>query len=263
MNRRDFLIGGVSLAGLAGCAAGFGGQEGFSAGAVSVPDLAPYGTLLVYYAPFIGDFTVSGQSVATWRDRSGNTNNASESTNRPTLMRRSLRKSPAPDFDGTNDTLAAGTAFTQTQLSIFCVVQIHTVPGFECDILTARASGTAGWSLGFTSGKLVRARNYNAATSNNADIDLSTSFSADKWFLIEAHFGASSYFSVANGNESSVRSDTFDVSTQPLTMALPINGSGASALDGQIGLVAVYNAQLSSANRAAVRNILRERYQIY
>lgn len=261
MNRRGFLIG-AGLTGLSGCAAKFA-PSGFGQYPVSVPDLAPYGTLLTYYAPYAGDFTVANQQVATWRDRSGNANNLTEATNRPAFLAHKFRKSVALDFDGTNDTLAAGTAFAGTQFSIFAVVNVHTVPGSESDILSTRIASNKGWSLGFNSSSQTVARNFNSVGTNSATATCGCTFQTDKWFLIEAHYGASSYFATENGLEGSTRSDTIDASTTALTIATAIGSSGATPFDGMIGLIAIFSGQLSSTNRAKVRNVLNQRYRIY
>ena len=80
--------------------------------------------------------TVSG-AVSQWNDKSGNSRNAAETTNRPALTSNALNGKNVVPFDGINDLLTINSSFlATTNLLIICVAKENS--GGEGGILTSK-----------------------------------------------------------------------------------------------------------------------------
>lgn len=238
-------------------AEGFRKMEGFSSSRGPL-DLSVYGPLLVYYAPTLPDFYVSGAGISKWKDRSGNANDATQATTslRPNLVLGTLHNFPAAEFDGSDDGLQAGTAISVTQLSVFVVFRTHTVPPAQAPLITTYSGGIAGFTVLVNQNSNIGAQVHNAG--GGPGIGAPGTYNTMVWSLAEGHFGPTTYFAALNGAEGSTDTNTFDASAVAPKLAF-----GDGVFDGDIALVAVFDGQLDATGRANVRSAINNYFHLY
>lgn len=192
-----------------------------------------------------------GDSVTTWTDSSGNSNDATQSTaaNKPTYKTSIINSKPVVRFDGSNDILSLGTNITATGATIISVA--NNTDGASCTrtlfnayaISLYTCLNNTQWSVyasqSVTSGSQLDSTHsvLSAVIRSFNDIDL-----------------------VTNGSSVNKTNGT----------GWPSRGSSAVGADptnvqnhaGDIAELIVYNSALSTTNRSRLENYLRDKYAI-
>ncbi len=200
--------------------------------------------------------------VTTWADASASGNDATQTTaaNKPTYRSNVVNGKPAVRFDGANDFLQFADVFSLLSAGeIFIVVKIDADP-------PGAAAQTGLWTLGsdtqnthfpFTDGTIYDQFGTTVRKATADPTPLLTSFRL---------YNVSS----ASGNWTSRLNSSQIFTTATNTVGFttaPVLGAGVGGatyfLDGDIAEVILYDAALSSGNRANVESYLNSKYALY
>jgi hypothetical protein len=203
-------------------------------------------------------------TVDTWKDYSGNDNDATQATaaSQPVAIANSVNYNPAFDFDGTDDYMdfATNAGISGTNLFTVASVQVRAVLGGN-DIILAQQGAVAN---AFYNGYAAAAPNkYGIGSSNNGFIQSTGTYTTANFpYMSAATRSTANLFSLyTNGSAdgSSTMAYTF------LTNNLRLGNRATSAdlaFDGNINEVVVYNRTLSAAELRQVNSYLALKYGI-
>jgi hypothetical protein len=125
--------------------------------------------------------TVSG-AVSQWNDKSGNSRNAAEATNRPALTSNALNSKNVVTFDGINDQLTINSSFlATTNLLIVCVAKDNN--GGQGAVITSKNPlYDRSPNLGVTTGRTFE---FDPGIGNGAeDFFLSSAITGASWRIV-------------------------------------------------------------------------------
>lgn len=199
-----------------------------------------------------------GQTVATWTDASGNTNHATESTNKPTYKTNIVNGKSVIRFDGTNDKLdLTSTITTSGDYSIFAVVQAST----DMFILST-SSGTPynEQVIRLYEGGTRKIYTFWSHDGGEQSASSSTLSSASGDFvLIEIRRSGSTVSFFENGNAKSTGTIP-STNNWSINRLMCVTNSVFSA--GDIGSVLVYTSDVGSTDAASIRSYLGSKYAL-
>jgi hypothetical protein len=202
--------------------------------------------------------TVSSGSVSQWRDKSGNSHNASQGVglNQPDYIASGLNGKPVVRFDGTNHFLAGNQAAIGTNpVTVFFVGK--TGGTSTSNYIVFLGISGAGTAIFFSGDRAVRFGNGNRvwntaplttatlATYRNTSAQYDTFQSWDKGSLL---------------TPSSTSSGTNSYNISSTLFGLGGSSFGANLLAGDIGEVLVYTRSLSDAERERVEAALLRKW---
>ncbi|HEY9714765.1 MAG TPA: LamG-like jellyroll fold domain-containing protein [Chroococcales cyanobacterium] len=239
--------------------------------AASVPQ--PASNLLAWYRSDVGVVSSAG-AVSTWKDQSGNSLDATQSTgaNKPTLSTGQINNSvlPALTFNGTSQYLSVPTDFSNMTAgaSMFVVFK----PTSATATCTACAFGNAANSDAIFAQAIAKNASlsvYNSSTSSSVTTT-GTPLSTTAYQLLEETFqpGASAGTGIGtiyvNGVQK-VQSTTMVQNMNNVSRTQNFLGCSigvSNYFQGGIAEVLVYNAPLSSTQRHALESYVFSKYGI-
>jgi len=177
-----------------------------------------------------GTITESGGLVSEWRDKSGNSRNAEELTNKPTLTSGGLNSKNVITFDGINDKMVISSAFLNSlELLIVCIVKENN-SGFGGVITSKRAGSDTEPAINITS---TRTYIYDAGTAGIAQ----SITSGENWSIVAGQSTSStSQKIVINGTVESALSQANTIGTLAETTELGRYRTGGDLNYGAIDL---------------------------
>lgn len=192
-----------------------------------------------------------GDAVGTWTDSSGQGNNATESTNKPTYKTNIQNGKPAVQFDATDDGMVTSCALPEPY-TIFLVEKP----------VTTNSTGNLRRTIQSTSGNSLIAvgRTANALTCYLNGIVSSYSPNDTNCHLSVLR---------NTGTVSTYWIDTTDRTTDSTkhaafsNVALGIRGAFAEPANSNVLEVIAYDSALSTADRQSVETYLNDKYAIY
>jgi hypothetical protein len=208
----------------------------------------------------------SNSGVSGWSDQSAAASHASQSviTNRPSVVWNQINGKPVVKFDGASDYLqTVPVSWTGNDYTYFFVWKKDGTPKSTHTVLSRASTFTsAGNNFSFTSAS-GSATGKNDAVGSNADASTTNKFST-----------AFNYVSVTRQNSTAKGTKVFingvidgqsGTSTSSVLVGTSypffIGGWNTTRANASLAEVLVYNRNLSSIERGAVEQYLRDRYQ--
>jgi len=249
------------------------GDQGLLAPKVSPPPSIT-STAAVWWA---GDLTLAdGDPVGTWTDRVGSRGITSSGSARPTYRASSIGSRPAVDFDGSNDVLRFAAADPVSAALSGCVVAVVSMdaPTVNGAIWSSVDEGTGllSYLVGvtqLTGGRLriIQANNGAGADDVRGATVLSTGAQVLEWSSTGTAYGlrvnntGESLTVTGGGNTGDWFGDTSLRDSFALG-ALHVGTTPANFFDGRIAYLGVFDAELSSGDRAALYGWISSQYGI-
>ncbi len=205
------------------------------------------------------------QTVQQWNDLSGNTRNASELTNKPTLRTNIVNGFPVIRYDNTDRLLSTGLT-TANSASVYVVAQYTSLPPSNPGLIQGSPSG-----LGFDTGPTNKCLGMwvnSAGTpwgrivqTNNTQVNIPqvTGLSVSTFFTLSNIISSSSLTVNQYVNNTISGSIAYDGTLKSWT-DFGIGRQGTETWNGDISEVIVYNVDLNMAQRALVSNYLAAKY---
>lgn len=204
-----------------------------------------------------------GGAVATWTDKSGNGNHATQATgaNQPTLQLGVIGGRPAVRFDGTNDfmSVADSATYKSGEVTVFLVAQ---VTGTAADMIAVcyphdvtHTSPFYRWAIDFSGTftiKLIVASDVESFVSDFGTRQLMRGYTYHSDYRAWYRDGVSQH-------ELAAGPPTI---TYPNAVGLRIGGDavGGNPFQGDIAAILIYDRHLDFDERAAVEEMLSEKY---
>jgi hypothetical protein len=206
--------------------------------------------------------TFSGAAVATWYDQSGNSKNATQTTddNQPLISEDGSLLTAGLKFDGTDDFLATGqSVITQSNAGSFSYFAVSTIATDEGGYLLGSAGN------GSNVGSSIYAQNdskFSLSSGFNLLRDNITRSSGEN-LLSACYTGGRANFRV-DGGGTSVTAGTFDFNANAnFTIANRENGSSAATfLAGSTKEIIAYDSDQTN-NRFKIESSINNHYGLY
>lgn len=205
-----------------------------------------------------------GDSITTWSDESGNSNDATQSTaaNKPTYQTNEVNSKPAVRFDGSNDDFVLDNQlFTSDDFTIFTVIKGGSQN--NKGIITQWASGSSG-RMGLTVSDLSDNKLNLFHVTGSAYNGYSNSVVFNSTWTITAT--TCSNGTISHWINSSSDGSTSTTSFAPAATSTYIGSYGpvgGAWFSGDIAELIVYNKVLTSDERENVENYLNNKYSTY
>lgn len=205
------------------------------------------------------------QTVQQWNDLSGNTRNASELTNKPTLRTNIVNGFPVIRYDNTDRLLSTGLT-TANSASVYVVAQYTSLPPSNPGLIQGSPSG-----LGFDTGPTNKCLGMwvnstgtpwgRIVQTNNTQVNIPqvTGLSVSTFFTLSNIISSSSLTVNQYVNNTISGSIAYDGTLKSWT-DFGIGRQGTETWNGDISEVIVYNVDLNMAQRAIVSNYLAAKY---
>ncbi len=201
----------------------------------------------------------SGGKVSEWFDKSGNSNNATQSTSadEPSYQASVINSKPALSFDGTSTYLAlpsaASLGLQNSDYEMFIVAKSSS------SSLQFVEGGTAGnYELQLNGSSGAR---FIPAGSNYLDEGNSNDYTNGLAHIFELKASSSEGIIRVDGSAGGyVLSNT--QSSDAGNLVIGRRGDGSYFFNGDIAEIIIYNANLTSSQRLAVANYLSQKYNI-
>lgn len=203
-----------------------------------------------------------GDSVTTWNDSSGLSNNAAQGTaaNKPVYKTNIRNGNPVVRFDGSNDFLLTPSISIGT-FTAFAVFKATTSsPVYEQGISTGSASGFHLWTgittMRVNKSTVASAKNHSGgatwATDGAWRMTSQTYNGTHATFLLWVNGSAAttSDVTIANPGTAAINSPIY----------LGMRGGATNALNGDLAEIILYDSSLSTANRQSVEAYLNQKY---
>ena len=233
-----------------------------------ITNQAPGGIIANLYTWYRADKGVTtATGISQWNDQSVSLKNAAQATaaNQPAYNTATglINFNPAGAFDGTNDVLS-NTAISHTGATngeeIFAVVLPNNATGLRNVLGLGNATAGQGTELRFN-GNILQ---YASKAAGTIQVIANTVATNGRIQLANANRNAAGAASLLL-NGTSVATGT--ISQQPANTALNIGARRNAAtpdqfFNGQVAEVAIYNSQLSAADREKVASYLAIKYGI-
>ena len=200
-----------------------------------------------------------GDPISQWNDESANADHAVQATGskQPIYKTGILNGHPVVRFDGSNDYLTLSNNLDATSsVGHFFAVAIHNGTGVA-NILSNRvdSSGTGGWNFGYETPATPRYAHNGIGNITYA--------ATDQFNIIEAQRnGTTSSVIGVNGSLGSSSALNYTVAGSSATKLGVLDTDGNRALNGDIAEIVIYASLLSSADRLALIQHLKEKYAI-
>jgi len=221
-------------------------------------------------------YTASSNRVSDWLDKSGNGRTVSQTTtnNQPTLTE-SAADTPGSTvavingrqglfYDGLNDRLTSQATYTTTHArTIFCVVRT-----------TSTSPNRASWSLGATSGSVVRLTSLEGSPTSGSKLIATDGAGGNPATTADrdstaAHISCHSQSSARvlryflNGTSLALTSATLSLQTNFAGLTVGARSDGIDInLPGIIGELLFYDREISTEERNAITRYLGARWGI-
>lgn len=207
-----------------------------------------------------------GTAVASWADKSGNGNAATQAADslKPLLKWSIISGKPVVRFDGTNDMLTGSLSISGGNTTAFVVVAVNSGTPSYGRILNCGTVGTADQNnaasgihfLRESTNATVRGFRNNAAMDGNA-------ISYATFTVLSSRYNGSTHALWKDGAAGSLgpiaSTGSFSATAYRISENLLEDGS---VLNGDVAEVIIYNASLSDADRQAVEDYLGAKYGI-
>lgn len=194
-----------------------------------------------------------GDPVGYWKDKSGNSKNATQSTaaNRPTLKTSIQNSKNILRFDGSNDGLAGSdTGFSTTTSTVFIVCKSAIAGNDNYPIMFGTDASTQ--LVGLTTyNNQMQITQYGASTY--------VAFTTNAWNLVYFTKSSNSWTMNLNGTSASTTMTTSTVLSG--NYGVGFNKSGNRAFfNGDIAEILIYNSVLSTAQLQQVQTYLNQKW---
>ncbi|MGB4971514.1 MAG: T9SS type A sorting domain-containing protein, partial [Cyclobacteriaceae bacterium] len=207
----------------------------------------------------------NNQQVQQWNDQSGNSRNATELTNKPTLINNVVNGFPSLRFDNNDRLLSAGVT-TGNSASVFVVAQYSSLPSSNPGLIQGAPSGlgfsTAGSDkcigMWVSSGGNPWGR---GVQSNNAAVNISqvTNMPIGTFRTILNLYNAGASL-ISQYIDNSVSGSVGYNGTLKSWTDFGIGRQGTESWSGDIAEVIAYNTALNAVQRIIISNYLSAKY---
>jgi hypothetical protein len=233
-----------------------------------LPPVSGYKLWLDGKDPAVFSFS-SGAVVSQWRDKSGNSYNFDQSivANQPTRATDGL-----VDFDGSNDTLVAGSKFMDNlhnggSNTLFMVVRFDSdVSGaiLGTNFIGSNGIGTNFVRFGDFDRFLANVNSGVAGTNNVVNFTGTDTFEIDTTYLITNRLDADNataanrsyvYFGTGAAIQNNTATNAVSAATSNDLPTLA-GDTGVGRLNGKLGEIIWYDSDLSQTDRESVRDFL-------
>ena len=204
---------------------------------------------------------LSGSTVSSWLDQSGNGYNASQSnaSYQPLYVPNALNGKPVLRFDGANRfLLISNSAIPIDKHTIFIVFKTYNT---SSQSIFGIWYSKPGWNFVLSSGVYT----YIIDKSSAYITGTAPTIGANNLFSLT--FDGSNVKSYNSGsliqNDSSIYSSVYSNTSDALAIGIATNGvSTADPFNGDIAEIVIYNTALSDAERITVENYLKNKYAL-
>jgi hypothetical protein len=186
-------------------------------------------------------------AVATWPDLSGNSNDITEATNRPTYRTNIKNSLPVVRFDGSNDRLSKSGGITgigAQPLTFFFALDSNTAGRRLFNVGTTFAIGHEATNVF----RMFAGTNFDYVASNT------------NWNVHVCVFNGASSLGSLNGTASSLTNAGTNAASGDFSVGSSLSPS--SFLSGDFGEIGVVNGALATADRLKVEGYLGHKWGI-
>lgn len=217
-------------------------------GTTAFPNLAAW-----YDAADSTTFSLTGISINTWTDKSGNSKTATGSTTKPVLALNSLNKKPVVTFNGTNQYFS--TAVTVDYAS-HCLVAVHRPTTSGGNFSLFRFQNTPTPYIVFPYGTRGYITSANGTAINFQNSPLSENSSTTAFNLIVANIASGSQLIYNNGTLQNSTTETITAGTSDTMVIGYYVPSNAEYYSGSLAEMMVFSATLTTPQRQRVEGYL-------
>jgi hypothetical protein len=188
-----------------------------------------------------GSALADGDSISQWSDVSGNAKHGLQATGslRPTLKLAIQNGKPVIRFDGTDDKLVTASITWGSVVTVFCVgVGSGGFAGINANLQGQMRSTLFGLQVGQTVG----------------------SWTMPVWGMLVGQHKSTDSKAWKDGVQSGATNANALSSINAGAVTVGERGAGDLFLNGDIGELIIWNAELSTGERIAVENYLRQRW---
>ena len=201
-----------------------------------------------------------GDSVATWSDESGESNDATEATNKPTYETNVQNSLAVVRFNGSNDKLAtASSLFTGADPRSIVVAFSHSGSKPYTYAVAGQATGNSAstWFLVQSRWNGVDGDPYLACYSN----DLTGTTAVNQSFkVVMAIYDGTDAFTYLGATQENTGAKTLNTGDAIFRLAHSNYGAEGEYLAGDIGEVIVYSKALDAAERTLINDYLTDKW---
>ncbi len=211
--------------------------------------------------------TANGQTVGRWDDKSGNSNNATQtsSTREPTYETNAINSLSVLHMDGSNDYMDTGaiTELDTDQLTAFIVMKSDVVNDTHIVLSSSYSSGASSnsnrlWGFGVALGVVESFFRATAGTFLRAQGPLAV-VNVTQVTLSSASDDTTTCYVMGAGGVS-VSGTTASPSGHGFTRIGARSSTAGSYFDGEVAEVVIYSRTLSKAERRAVESYLTQKW---
>lgn len=200
-----------------------------------------------------------GDSVSTWRDVSGNGNDATQTTSasQPVYKENILNGKPVIRFDGSNDAIATSTTgrlgVTNADYELFVVVKTNST-----DLVFIVSAGSEHLEAHINGGLGIR---YIPNTGIYVDYGSSNEFNDGSAHLISLRASSSNAILRIDGIDRA-SSGSSGICSTDATLMFGARLNSGYFLNGDIAECVLYNRNLDSLERSAIETSLAQKYNL-
>ncbi len=208
---------------------------------------------------------VNNSNIQQWNDISGNANNAIQTDNsfKPNLNINALNGFSTLTFDGSNDRILSTGVTSNSQATIFVVVQFNNFTNTNDGIFQGSPAGNAFSTLEKSIGMWINTSNgriwgRGRQTNNtNRNISQTTALSTGQFYIITQDYNGTSIDKYVDGTAAGTV--TYN-NTLNSWSDFGIGRQGTETLDGDLSELIVHRVSLNSAARIISENYLASKY---
>lgn len=210
---------------------------------------------------------VNGSQIRQWNDLSGNGFNAIQNTlgNRPQLNTNALNGLSTLTFNGTSDRILSSGLSTNSEVTIYVVVQFNNFTNNNDGVIQASPAGNAFTSTtnNKTIGMWINRSNGRiwgrGVQTNNSQRNISqvTSLSTGQFYIITQDFDGTNINQYVDGTIAGTV--TYNNTLKDWS-DFGIGRQGSESLDGDLAEVLAYNVHNNTAQRIIIENYLAAKY---